>query len=46
MRLLTIVEVAGLEAAEANEVLGVEFFVENEQERKDVFPNRGQDSTV
>ena len=32
VRLLTIVEVAGMEAAEANEVLGVEFFAEDEQE--------------
>ena len=29
VRLLTIVEVAGMEAAEANEVLGVEFFQVN-----------------
>jgi len=32
VRLLTIIEVAGLSAKEANEVLGVEFFAEGEQE--------------
>ena len=33
VRLLTIIEVAGMEAAEANEILGVEFFAEDEQEQ-------------
>jgi len=32
VRLLTIVEVAGMETTEANEVLGVEFFAQGEHE--------------